>query len=311
MNNPATSVDPFVAWTWHNGKGGLLRTQVFANGQIRQQRQHDPDDVVTEHDLGIIPAAQAATFLARCRAALSAAPAISMQTTPAGESYELTLAENENQEVSRQVARTALNSDATMETMRREILAARSQVFRRWNMWSSAGARWFYLTVAVTVALGVYIVTDMKHDDQLQARAQKVAGTVIEQGGTPFKSEFLRVKLDGPSAGSDVRISKYLSHPHWEAAKTGSKVDVLYDDQSKQAWLTSDLLRWQQDKKTIWMIPGFLLLMALVGLAWLRRYEIGAYGDGQEYMIHEDRVVTDDRDAAISRSALLWFKMFV
>ena len=47
------------------------------------------------------------------------------------------------------------------------------------------------------------------------------------------------------------------------------------------------------------------------GLAWLRRYQIGVYGDGEEYMIHEDRVVTDDKDYSVSRSTLLWFKMFV
>ncbi|MCW3055146.1 MAG: hypothetical protein JWN14_4316, partial [Chthonomonadales bacterium] len=172
--------------------------------------------------------------------------------------------------------------------------------------------RWFFLTAAVTMALGIYIVYDIKHDGQLQARSQTVTATVLEHNGVPYKSESLTVKVNTDKHVPDVHIYKYLSHANWEAAPVGSSVDLVYDAQSGQGWLAADLMRWQHDKKTIWVIPGFLLAMAFVGLSWLRRYEIGVYGSGEEYMILEDRVVTDDRDFLTSRrSNLLWFKMFI
>lgn len=319
MNDFSNASFPFAAWTWHDGNGGILSTQICSDGEIRQERKHAKDEQIAPQKLGAIPSAQAAALVARCREALctqAASQAAPDGETHEGESYELVIAENENQKSSRQVARANLNCDTALLAIRREVLGARRQVVRRWNFWSSAGARWFYLMTAITLALGIYIARDMKHDGQLQARAQRASATVIERGGQPRKTEYLTVRLDGAStqttrASPEVKISKYLSHPNWEAATPGSKVDVLYDAQSHQAWLAADLLRWQKDKKTIWIIPGFLLLSAFGGWAYLRRFQIGVYGDGNEYMIHEDRVVTDDKDLAVSRSTLLWFKMFV
>ena len=300
---------PVAAWTWHDGKGGLFSTQIFSNGQILQERKHGKDDESMPQKLGVLPTSDAEALLTRCREAVDAPS--STQAAPEGESYELVMADSVDQKSSRHVARQALDSDATLKAIRSEVLGARKKVSRRWNMWTSAGARWFYLMTAVTLALGLYIVFDMKHDNELQSRAHKTEGTVVDRGGEPYKSEFLMVRLDGESGAPELKIAKYLSHPNWEAARVGGKVDVLYDAPSNKAWLSADMLRWQRDKKTIWMIPGFFLLTAFIGWAWLRRYQIGVYGDGNEYMIHEDRVVTDDKDAAVSRSTLLWFKMFV
>lgn len=312
--NSQTGSYPVVTWTWHDGKGGTLSTQISGGGQVRQVRQHDPGDIVAEQDLGVLPAEQADTLLAHCREALRTNPSNAATLSQAdynGESYQLVLSEGEHQIFSRQVPRAALNSDGALAAIRSEVLAARNKVWRRWNIWTSAGARWFFLTVAVTVALGIYIVTDIKHDNQLQSRAHTTTGTVVEQGGNSSKNEYLMVSLKDETTAPEVRIYKYLSHPNWEAAKVGSQVDVVYDAQSGQGWLNADLQRWQHDKKTIWMIPGFLLAVAFVGLAWLRRYQIGVASGGDEYMILEDRVVTDDKDHSVSRSTLLWFKMFV
>jgi hypothetical protein len=304
---------PVGAWTWHDGKGGIFSTQILSDGHIRQQRQHAKDTEAAFQNLGVISPAAAAALLARCREALTTSPSPE-QTAPDGkngESYELVLAESETQKSSKQIARAALSSDGALQNIRREVLGARKKVARRWNIWRSAGARWFFLTTAVTLALIFVMGRDMKRDSELQARATHTTGTVIERGGTPLKSEFLKVKLPGAGVEPEVKISKYLSHPNWEAATPGSKVEVLYDADSGQAWLAADLLRWQHDKKLVWILPAFLLAAALIGLLWLRRYEIGVYGDGNEYMIREDRVVTDDKDMAVSRSTLLWFKMFV
>lgn len=317
MNNAAESrkdTTPVVTWMWQNGQGGLLSTQIFADGQIVQQRQHDPDDEITTEDLGTIPAAQAAALAGRCREALQGGASTAVSTSQAeaeDETYQLILTESEHQETSRQVMRRSLAADRAMETIRREVLAARKQVRRRWNIWTSAGARWFFLTAAVTMALGIYIVYDIQHDGQLQARSQTVSATVLQRNGVPYKNESLDVKPNIDKIVPNVHIFKYLSHANWEAAQVGGNVDMVYDAKTGQGWLAADLMRWQHDKKTVWVIPGFLLTMAFLGLAWLRRYQIGRYGNGDEYMILEDRVVTDDRDSSISRSNLLWFKMFV
>jgi len=318
MNATADSLKdttPVVTWTWQNGRGGMLSTQIFAGGQILQLRQHDVDDEVTPQELGVIPASQAAALATRCREALrtgASAMATGSQAGADDETYQLVLADDAQQETSRQISRRSLASDRAMETVRREVLAARKQVWRRWNIWTSAGARWFFLTAAVTMALGIYIVYDIKHDGQLQARSQTVTATVVERNGVPYKSESLTVKVNTDKHVPDVHIYKYLSHANWESAQVGSSVDLVYDAQSGQGWLAADLMRWQHDKNTIWVIPAFLLAMAFVGLAWLRRYQIGVYGNGEEYMILEDRVVTDDRNFMTSRrSNLLWFKMFI
>ncbi|MCW3054002.1 MAG: hypothetical protein JWN14_3172, partial [Chthonomonadales bacterium] len=126
MKNAATDslkdTTPAVTWTWHDGRGGLLSTQIFGSGQILQLRQHDVDDEVMTQDLGVIPASQATAIAARCREALRSGDSSMATGSQAGaddETYQLVLTEDAQQETSRQVSRRSLASDRAMETIRR------------------------------------------------------------------------------------------------------------------------------------------------------------------------------------------------
>lgn len=63
---------PVATWSWRDGQGGLFGTEIFANGQVRQKREHPLHDGPNAHKMGAISETQATMFLAHCRAVLNA-----------------------------------------------------------------------------------------------------------------------------------------------------------------------------------------------------------------------------------------------
>lgn len=313
----ATSTSDVLTWTWGNAKFGTLGTVIQGDGTIRQTRQHPSDEVASDNKWGRIPAANAQQLIQQALDVVREGDetAIAGPSFPlASETLEVRVISSRRERV-RRVPVAELSRHPDVAALRAAVVAVRRQVSEGFFSWRSIGGRLTLLLVAVIGMLTWWIIRDWRETSRMEQSAQRLDATVLtREGKTGFDaSKFITVRFT-PQSGqaTEQKIEQYLSAENWELARPGATVRVWHDTPTGHTYLENDIQRWNRDKKWIPLLPIGIAIPILVISLYLSRYRVGVHDDGREYLVLDDYVAGDDRNAFVDRTKynairLLWW----
>jgi len=309
--SPQETVTPMLCWTWCHPRKGTLATVVKPDGEMQQGRQHPKDDEIFFAKLGRIPAMEASRLYDAARQLPLTGGVPQAFSTGEPECVEARLLDAAGERALR-VAVSDLPGQPALAEFRKAIIAARKTACGGFLAWNSIAGRMTFLFSFIVLMMCYWLIRDSRRVNQLEKTAQRMEATVTEHSGKNGfdPDKFIKVKFEPPGGvGAEAKIAAYLSAENWDAAKPGSTVRIWRDPATGEAWVENDLLRWQHDKKWVFILPLGLALIGLALCTFLSRYRVGVHADGQEFLMQEDRVSGDDKDMAISRTSINAGKM--
>ncbi len=284
-----------IRWTWAKDGKGSLTTVFKPDGKVSQERRFRSDDEISDEPVGTLPVERYQQLLRQAEDCLGGAP-----SDDQGETVQLTVGD-----------RTTGPTDVdrlgrAMHVMRRKVRARREKAAGGFFAWNSLGGRLAGLFLLLVLCFSYWIVRDWRYGDQLQVSGQREDATVIAQKGDNVRN--CELVLDVPGHG-ETSVKEYLSLENWKAATPGSSVRVWIDPKTGKTFLEKDMLRWQEDKKLIPILPLSFALVGFIVCYFAQRYRIGVYPGGDEYLTRGDTVACDDKDALVNRTNYQMAKM--
>lgn len=293
--------EEYLIWTWRSPKLGSFATHIYADGRIGQVRRHPDDEEASSQEWGRVHPKKALAAIDRAKPLLTADAAVSAAPEEE-ESFVLELAGMSGKRMAT-VKQLAKRGD--LADLRKTVRALRQEAGGGPFAWKSLGGRLLILLTFLMACFAYWIVADWRAGDRMQSLAERIEGTVVERAGTNGydKNKYLTVKFT-PASGAErtEKIADYLSAENWEAGSVGSSVRLWHDAGENRTYLEADMLRWQRDKRWIWLLPTGIAVPVMLIILFARQYRIGVHDDGQEYLIDGDRVISDDKSAWINRT---------
>lgn len=304
-------------WKWQSPKQGTLETIVGADGTVRQRRRHPKDTETSEMNLGRIDAE-------RCQAIMSSAHKIAENLPPRPvaaivsaepvtvETVSFRLRDGSNDQ-SQTIPVKELAKHPDLRRLRREVIAVRNLVNGSNFGWRSVSGRLMWLLLFIMLCFAYWIIQDWRLTDRMQQMGERLEARVVARAGKSGfdKDKYITVAFtSGDRRDREMKISQYLSAENWEQAAPESTVRIWFDPVYDVAFTERDMLRWQRDKRSILFLPIGIAIPILVICYWFRGHRVGVHDDGQEYLVKGDRVVADDKSAAISRTSVNAVRLF-
>ena len=180
-------------------------------------------------------------------------------------------------------------------------------VLRRYN---SLGLRMFVIFLLVAMAMAFWLYQDEQALQSLQEHGQTYQALVLEKQKTTAantSSMDNSVKLSFQiTEGKTIEktTSEYVSDEEYARFEVGKPIEVLYDPTSGLVYVSESLARFKRDKWILYAAVAFFALLGVV-IGWFTRsYRVGVHEDtGDEYLVKDGKVVLDERDSELARSA--------
>lgn len=302
-----TPVQNVFSWTWGNKKLGTLATDIHGDGTVRQRRRFLDDEAPSDNVWGHISPESAGQLIAQALSAVvdevPSAPQ-ELPFPPTAESVEVRVTSPRG-DVVRRVPVAELPQHPQWVALRKSVVEVRRQVSGGFFSWRSIGGR---LTILLTCVIGMmiyWIVRDWRETSAMEKSAERLVATVLTREGRNGydPKKFITVRFTPQSGRShEQKIEQYLSAENWDKSLPETTVRVWHDATSGHTYLENDIQRWNRDKRWIPLLPIGISLPIIVISLCLSQYRVGVHDDGREYLVVEDYVAADDRNALIDRT---------
>ncbi len=316
-SDTAESTSSAFTWTWGNRKLGTLATVIHADGTIRQQRHHPRDAAASDNPWGRISPEVARHLIQQARATVDESVTPTRDQSPFPpviESVEVRVTSTTG-DFGRRVPVAELSRHPELLELRKSVVALRRKISGGFFSWRSIGGRLAILLACVIGLMTWWIVRDWRETSQMEQSAERLNATVLTREGANGydQKKFITVKFT-PHSGktTETRIEQFLSAENWDKSLPGETVRVWHDATTGHTYLENDIQRWNRDKKWIPLLPIGIAIPIIVICLGLSQYRVGVHDDGREYLVVNDYVAGDDRDALIDRTTynagrLLWW----
>lgn len=242
------------------------------------------------------------------------APRVEAEFPPPSEIVELRVS-TANGDSQVRIPVSELSRHPELAALRASVVSLRKRASGGFFSWRSIGGRLTLLLVCVIGMMTWWIVRDWRETAKMEQAAERIEATVLtrvgKNGYDPTKSITVRFM---PSSGQvqEQKIEQYLSAENWDRANPDSTVQVWHDAATGNTYLEDDIQRWNRDKKWIPLLPIGIAIPVLIVSLFLSQYRVGVHDDGREYLVVEDYVAGDDRNAVVDRTKynaarLLWW----
>jgi hypothetical protein len=193
-----------------------------------------------------------------------------------------------------------------MQALRDAVVAMRKKVSGGFLSWRSIGGRLLWLLIAIISCMTWWIVRDWRETDRLARTAERPLALVTERFGKNGldANKYITVQFTLQSGQvTTARVAEFLSQENWDKAEPGAQVPVFHDASTGRTYLQADIERWNRDKKWIPLLPIGIAVPIVVICICLSSYRVGVHDDGREYLVYEDYVTADDREALVDRTS--------
>lgn len=139
------------------------------------------------------------------------------------------------------------------------------------------------------------IIRDYQFLNKLFSENNPLKAEVVNKTIQSKTDYSLRVQFVYKEQIKEIKIKEYLSEKECQAAEEGKQVFVYYMPSKGEAYLQSSMQRWSHDIHWMWLFPGLLFLLGIIGRIAMRKYW-GRYDETGEYLEKEDgTIVAADR----------------